>query len=1406
MNFDNIGNAGLVMIRVITWDNWYYLIYELSARNVPFTTLFFILQILTVCFLSLNMFTAVVVNVFMTYRAEYVGTMAKEVEQMQRYQPQVPAEDDGISAKFAQHALAAATAAAITKLPLSPRQHAVVQSAGHKLRLRWKRLQRWYQNQVMEHSLYSGAMILLLLVNVISLCMYYDMGFGMPTERKNALDAVQFWCIWIGNIELIIRFMSYKSVHAAHEGIGLLDPLINFLSIIGLYAEDQFPNISIFRLFKFLRSAFVFEILYHFENVRRLYISVSKTIEMLLPLLSIMMVFTCVYGLMGMQIFGFTFVQPDGRSPRLNFDSFRNSFFTLFQVITLDDWVSVVCDGLQSTTLTSRILIVPYLLIFVIIECYVLLNLFIAVVVEKFELTNDTKEREQRLRKKRKEDSKDIFKRHANFLIQMSQRITCIWSKTPANAVVPLGAAAVQATEQDRGKCESAVDEQHSMHARSRSLTHVEDQARRSIHLTEVVGEHALPSARRRSVSHVESPDDRVSHQINDGRESAGVFFAMRAAMKAARKLTSYNGDTLSRRALELCCFIPVRFWPRSFCIWLVQHSWFDHVVLTMVIVSSIFLAIESPDVTDPYALSIFQNINYFFLAFFAAEVLLKTFALGWLMYLCDMWNVFDLVVVVLMLADLTLASDLGYVRVFRTTRVLRALKIMNKIDEIKHFIASLLDSWPELVSIGLGFTVFIFLWGVIGISLFAGKTRFCSGAATAGYDRCFGVSQHPQNYFLVPNAWILGGGVDSPYQWSGSFDDIQSSVMALFEVSTLNNWGVIRAACVDATEKLSPPDFEHYPWYSLYFIAFVFIAVFYLLNIVISTLVNTYRKKTGSAYRTEEQRLWHDMMRLAVALKPKMLPTVPKFRLGRVAFHVVHHPQFERVSLFFTILNAITLSLEYSSQPALYSEVIGILHMVIAVELGVEVIFQFLAAPSKRFFAEKWNVFDLGVAVLSAAFGLLNRAGGTVSVGVVQTLRVVRIIRVVRVIRLSRTLQMTIMTLSMSYIYLATAMLILMICMFIFAVLSFSLFGKVKYGRALTAETTNFNNFMNSIFSLLVMTSSYEHNIVKELSVEYPYCTPDSYAFRMGLGNVGDCGDPFAASLIFPVFFFLSAHFALSILSAVIVENFNICSVQHCAIFSRIKWSDFETYRTVWMIFDPFCKGRISVNLIDKFVFMMGRMGSPLGNTRPSVLNIQCLKLYASRMTSLHVHDSDLTWDTLLLKHKKSSHRLHKTNAIAPADASHDMKVFVREHKEALNHVSFRGLLFCLALFNAEEACLTYSESLVKHRIVQFVRRKASVQVLEEWAAKQLRTKALKKKFGDQLVHVGCVLSDLCQTFAIRVYTCTLQYNAACASCLVQQFDWLADTTLASICQSRSRVGKSGCAAVRALTCEQCS
>ena len=209
--------------------------------------------------------------------------------------------------------------------------------------------------------------------------------------------------------------------------------------------------------------------------------------------------------------------------------------------------------------------------------------------------------------------------------------------------------------------------------------------------------------------------------------------------------------------------------------------------------------------------------------------------------------------------------------------------------------------------------------------------------------------------------------------------------------------------------------------------------------------------------------------------------------------------------------------------------------------------------------------------------------------------------------------------------------------------------------------------------------------------------------------GVAGDCGNSSFAWVFLALYFMLSTQFALSILSAVIVENFSICSFQDHAIFSRISWSDFETFRAVWMLFDPYGRGRLGIDLIDSFVIMMGRIHSPLGDCNASPLYIACLKLYASRMAAMDINDNDLTWETLLKTHKKSGISDNNLKALhGPVDGE-DLKQLVRERSQAKQYISFRGLLFCLALFKVEESCLTYSESLVKCRIIEFVQRKVN-------------------------------------------------------------------------------------------------
>ena len=152
---------------------------------------------------------------------------------------------------------------------------------------------------IFVHSLFFSFvfLFLFLFLFLFPFCFCFVSLARAQCPRRKTLDVVQNWCIIISMVELVVRCLSYQSVHAAYEGdgcscccccccrccccrrrcccfydffntmssnstlplhhlpsgIGLLDVSLNTLSFVGLFADQFFPNITIFRLFKFFR-------------------------------------------------------------------------------------------------------------------------------------------------------------------------------------------------------------------------------------------------------------------------------------------------------------------------------------------------------------------------------------------------------------------------------------------------------------------------------------------------------------------------------------------------------------------------------------------------------------------------------------------------------------------------------------------------------------------------------------------------------------------------------------------------------------------------------------------------------------------------------------------------------------------------------------------------------------------------------------------------------------------------------------------------------------------------------------------------------------------------------------------------------------------------------------------------
>lgn len=204
-----------------------------------------------------------------------------------------------------------------------------------------------------------------------------------------------------------------------------------------------------------------------------------------------------------------------------------------------------------------------------------------------------------------------------------------------------------------------------------------------------------------------------------------------------------------------------------------------ERLVIALIVVNAVTLGLEtSPSVMAKAGWALLA-IDRAILAVFVVELLLKLYALG-LRFWRNPWNVFDVAVVGIALLPAT-----GSLAVLRSLRVLRLLRLVSVVPRMRAIIESVFRALPGLGTIAVLLALFFYVFAVMGTKLF---------------------------------------GAEFP-QWFGT---LPRSMFTLFQVMTLESWtGIARA--------IKPV----HPWAWVYFLSFILLATFTILNLFIAIIVN---------------------------------------------------------------------------------------------------------------------------------------------------------------------------------------------------------------------------------------------------------------------------------------------------------------------------------------------------------------------------------------------------------------------------------------------------------------------------------------------------------------------------------------------------------------------------------------
>ncbi|KAM6176039.1 voltage-dependent T-type calcium channel subunit alpha-1G isoform 10-T10 [Erethizon dorsatum] len=545
----------------------------------------------------------------------------------------------------------------------------------------------------------------------------------------------------------------------------------------------------------------------------------------------------------------------------------------------------------------------------------------------------------------------------------------------------------------------------------------------------------------------------------------------------------------------------------RLLCHRIITHKMFDHVVLVIIFLNCITIAMERPKIDPHSAERIFLTFsNYIFTAVFLAEMTVKVVALGWCFgeqaYLRSSWNVLDGLLVLISVIDIlvSMVSDsgtkiLGMLRVLRLLRTLRPLRVISRAQGLKLVVETLMSSLKPIGNIVVICCAFFIIFGILGVQLFKGKFFVCQGEDTR-------------------NITNKSDCAEASYRWvrhKYNFDNLGQALMSLFVLASKDGWVDIMYDGLDAVGVDQQPIMNHNPWMLLYFISFLLIVAFFVLNMFVGVVVENFHKcrqhqEEEEARRREEKRL----RRLEKKRRNLMLDDViasgssasaaseaqckpyysdySRFRL------LVHHLCTSHyLDLFITGvigLNVVTMAMEHYQQPQILDEALKICNYIFTVIFVLESVFKLVAFGFRRFFQDRWNQLDLAIVLLSIMGITLEEievnASLPINPTIIRIMRVLRIARVLKLLKMAVGMRALLDTVMQALPQVGNLGLLFVLLFFIFAALGVELFGDLECDETHPCEGlgrhATFRNFGMAFLTLFrVSTGDNWNGIMKD-------------------------------------------------------------------------------------------------------------------------------------------------------------------------------------------------------------------------------------------------------------------------------------------------------------------------------------
>ncbi|NXS46161.1 CAC1C protein, partial [Balaeniceps rex] len=649
----------------------------------------------------------------------------------------------------------------------------------------------------------------------------------------------------------------------------------------------------------------------YWNSLSNLVASLLNSVRSIASLLLLLFLFIIIFSLLGMQLFGGKFNFDEMQTRRSTFDNFPQSLLTVFQILTGEDWNSVMYDGIMAYGGPSfpGMLVCIYFIILFICGNYILLNVFLAIAVDNLadaeSLTSAQKEEEEEKERKK-------LARTASPEKKQEIEKTAVEEETKEEKIelksITADGESPPATKINMDDYQPNENEEKSPYPTTEAPAEEDEE------------EPEMPvGPRPRPMSELHLKEKAVP------MPDASAFF-----------IFSPNN----------------RF--RVHCHRIVNDNIFTNLILFFILLSSISLAAEDPVRHLSFRNQILGNADYVFTSIFTLEIILKVTNLSntlvffllsfFLSFFLSIYRSLFVFLTPLLSLHKGLSSAINVVKILRVLRVLRPLRAINRAKGLKHVVQCVFVAIRTIGNIVIVTTLLQFMFACIGVQLFKGKLYSCTDSSKQTAAECRG-------YYITYKDGEVNQPMIQPRSWENSkfdFDNVLTAMMALFTVSTFEGWPELLYRSIDSHMEDVGPIYNHRVEISIFFIIYIIIIAFFMMNIFVGFVIVTFQEQGEQEYKNcELDKNQRQCVEYALKARP-LRRYIPKNQYQYKVWYVVNSTYFEYLMFVLILLNTICLAMQHYGQSCMFKEAMNILNMLFTGLFTVEMVLKLIAFKPK--------------------------------------------------------------------------------------------------------------------------------------------------------------------------------------------------------------------------------------------------------------------------------------------------------------------------------------------------------------------------------------------------------------------------------------------------------------------------